>query len=410
MDPCFRRDDIAKMKKRIAIITERANIALGGAERSVLELAAALSGVGFDVEILAATGQTDSRNIHILCRDERSRRVGFSAFEQALKNHLAQNKYDIIHSVLPFDFADVYQPRGGTYAESILRHAASHDNKLVAAWKRLTAFTNLRRTALLRAERRLSRGPEGPVIAALSHYVAEQFERHYGAEPQRIVVIPNGVKIDRQFNKDQAYRLRSQILARAGLKEADNPVLFLFTANNFRLKGLAPLIRAISAAARRNTLRRCCLVVVGRDGTFRYRRLAKRLHLWTMGQRIVFLGSVGHIQSALSIADVAALPTFYDPASRFILEALAAGKPVITTRFNGAADLFVDGRHGKVIDSPDNAEALAEAVAFFCNTSNIEKASKAIIEDNLKDTISVGRAAKELLALYESIWQKKGQA
>jgi len=397
------------MKKRVAIITERANIALGGAERSVLELAAALSGVGLDVEILSATGQTDSRNIRILCRDERSRRVGYAAFEHALKNHLSQNKYDIIHSVLPFAFADVYQPRGGTYAESILRHAASHPNKLVATWKRLTAFTNLRRSALLRAERKLSRGPDGPVIAALSHYVAEQFQRHYGAEPQRIVVIPNGVKIDRQFNKDQADRLRSQILARAGLKEADNPVLLLFAANNFRLKGLNPLIRAISAAARHDTHRKCCLVVVGRDGTYKYRRLAKRLHLWAAGQRIVFLGSVGHIQSALSIADVAVLPTFYDPASRFILEALAAGRPVITTRFNGAADLFVDGRHGKVIDTPDNVEALAEAIRFFCHTDNIEKASKAITEDNLKDNISVSRAAKELMALYESILHKKGQ-
>ena len=405
----MRRDDSARMKKRVAIITERANIALGGAERSVLELAAALSGVGLDVEILAATGQADSRNVRILCRDERSRRVGFATFEQALKKHLSENKYDIIHSVLPFAFADVYQPRGGTYAESVLRHAASHPNKLVAAWKRLTAFTNLRRTALLHAEREMSRGPDGPVIAALSRYVADQFQRHYGAEPQRIVVIPNGVKIDRQVNKDQADRLRSQILARAGLKEADNPVLFLFAANNFRLKGLAPLIRAISAAARHDTPRKCCLVVVGKDGTYTYRRLAKRLGLWAAGQRIVFLGSVGHIQSALSIADVAVLPTFYDPASRFILEALAAGRPVITTRFNGAADLFVDGRHGKVIDAPDNIEALAEAVRFFCHTDNIEKASKAITEDNLKDNISVSRAAKELMGLYESIWQKKGR-
>lgn len=397
------------MKRRIAIITERANIALGGAERSVFELAAALSGLGPDVEVLAATGQTDSRNVRILCRDEGNRRVGYGRFEQALKKHLSDNKYDIIHSVLPFAFADVYQPRGGTYVEAIVRHAASHSSTFVAICKRLTAFANLRRRALLRAERRLSRGADGPVIAALSQYVAEQFKRHYGAEPQRIVVIPNGVKTDRQVNKDQADRLRSQILAAARLKEADNPVLLLFVANNFRLKGLAPLIRALSAAGRHDTERKCCLVVVGRDRTHPYRWLASRLGLAAAGQRIVFLGSVSHIQSALSIADVAVLPTFYDPASRFVLEALAAGKPVITTRFNGAADLFVDGRHGKLIDAPENVEALAEAIRFFSDTGNIENASKAIIEDNLKDNISVGRAAKELMVLYESILQKKGR-
>jgi len=390
------------MKKKIAIITERANIALGGAERSVFELAAALSGLGLDVDILAAAGRADSRNVHILCRDERGKRVRYSTFEQALKKHFLENKYDLIHSVLPFDFADVYQPRGGTYAESILRYAASHQNKLLELYKRLTAFANLRRATLLRAERRLARAAGGPVIAALSHYVAEQFKRHYGTDARRIVVIANGVKTDRQIDTGQADRLRTQVLAKAGLREADNPVLFLFVANNFRLKGLGPLIRAMSAA-KPDAERKCCLIVVGKDGTHKYRRLAARLDLQATDRRIVFLGSVSRIQSALLMADVAILPTFYDPASRFILEALAAGKPVITTRFNGAADLFVDGRHGKVIDTPENIDALAEAIGYFTDTDNIEKASQAIIEDNLRDSISVGRAARELMSLYESI-------
>ena len=397
------------MKKRIAIITERANIALGGAERSVLELAAALSGLGCDVDILAASGQANTKNVHVLCGDERGGRIGYAKFARALQEHLSQHKYDIIHSVLPFDFADVYQPRGGTYAESILCHAASHPNKFIASCKRLTAFTNLRRTALLRAERRLARAADGPVIAALSCYVAEQFRRHYGADERRIVVIPNGVKIDRPLNTDQADRLRSQILAQARLREADNPVLFLFAANNFRLKGLGPLIEAVAAAAQPPTERKCCLVVVGRDSHRKYRRLAKRLGLHASGQRIVFLGSVSHIQSALSVADVAVLPTFYDPASRFILEALAAGKPVITSKFNGATDLFADNRHGKIIDAPENVTALAEAIRHFTDTGNIERASQAIAEDNLKANISIIRAARELISLYESILQRKSK-
>jgi UDP-glucose:(heptosyl)LPS alpha-1,3-glucosyltransferase len=397
------------MKKKIAMITERANIALGGAERSIFELAAALSGLGADVDILAASGQADTRNVHILCQRQRGDRVGYANFSLALKKHLSQNKYDIIHSVLPFEFADVYQPRGGTYAESILRHAASHRSRFVRSCKRLTAFVNLRRTALLRAERRLARAADGPVIAALSRYVAEQFARHYGADPRRIVVIANGVKTDRPLSTDQADRLRSQILAQARLKEADNPVLLLFVANNFRLKGLGPLIEALAAAAEPPTQRRCCLVVIGRDGTHSYRMLARRVGLHASGQRIVFLGSVSQIQSALSLADVAVLPTFYDPASRFILEALAAGKPVITTRFNGAADLFADGRHGKVIDAPENVEALAEAIRYFTDTSNIERACQAIAQDNLKANISIARAARELMDLYESILGRRGK-
>ena len=394
------------MNKKIAIIIERANIVLGGAERSVFELTTALSGLGLEVHILAAKGQTDAKNIHILCQDKPGKRTGYFTFAEALRKHLSENQYSLIHSVLPFEFADVYQPRGGTYAESILRNAASYQNKLFEFYKRLTAFTNFRRSILLWAERKLSQGPNGPVIAALSDYVAEQFKQHYGTDTKRIVVIPNGVKTDKQINTGQADRLRTQILAELGLKEADNPALFLFAANNFRLKGLAVLLKAMAAAARYNMERKGYLIVAGNGRIHKYHHIAKRLNI---SKRVVFLGHIGHIQDALSVTDVAILPTFYDPSSRYILEALAAGKPVVTTRFNGATDLFVNDRHGKVIDAPEDISALAEAIVYFTDTNNIQNASQAIAEDNIEEEISIRRAAKQMVTVYESILQRKGR-
>ena len=393
------------MKTKIAIIIERANTVLGGAERSVFELAAALSRFGFEVHILTAKGQTEAKNIHILCQDKPGRRTGFFTFEESLKKHLSENRYLLIHSVLPFDFADVYQPRGGAYAESILRNAASYQSKLLESYKKLTAFTNFRRSILLRAERKLASGPNGPVIAALSEYVADQFKQHYGTDVERIAVIPNGVKTDKHINTNQTDRLRTQILAKLGLKEADNPVLLLFAANNFRLKGLGVLIKAMAAADRYDTKRKSYLIVAGKGHAHKYRQIARRLKIH---KKIIFLGQIRHIQNALSVTDVAILPTFYDPSSRYILEALAAGNPVITTRFNGAADLFVNNRHGKVIDKPEDISALTEAIVYFTDTKNIEKASQAIAEDNIEEQVSIRRAAKQLVAVYESILQRKG--
>jgi len=395
------------MKRKVAIIIERANVTLGGAERSVLELAAALSALDLEVDVLAGKGRTDTGNVHIMCPNTGGRRVGYFAFEKALKEHLSQASYEIIHSVLPFEFADVYQPRGGAYAESILRNAASYENRFVQRYKRLTAFANWRRTVLAHAERKLARRASGPVIAALSRYVAEQFKQRYGTDQQRIVTIPNGVKTDRPINTGQADRFRAQVLAKLNVKESDNPVLFLFVANNFRLKGLAPLIRSVSVAARHETQRKGYLVVVGGGKRLKYAELAQKLDTPTTGRRVVFLGTVSHIQDILSIVDVAALPTFYDPSSRFILEALAAGKPVITTRFNGATDLFVKDRHGKVIETADNVGSLAEAVAHFTDTDNIRDASRAIAEDNLKYKVSIRRAAGQLDELYEYILDRK---
>ena len=104
------------MEKKIAIIIERTDISLGGAERSIFELSTALTSLGHSVDILAAKGRTNTRHIHILCNDHAGKRTCFHTFANAVKNHLSKNKYDITHSVLPFDFADIYQPRGGSFS------------------------------------------------------------------------------------------------------------------------------------------------------------------------------------------------------------------------------------------------------------------------------------------------------
>ncbi len=388
------------MIKKIAIIIERADVSLGGAERSMFEVTDALSQLGLHVDLLAATGQATAANVHILCPDVPEKRVTLPVFAEALRRHVSQTGYDILHSVLPFTGVDLYQPRGGTYAESALRNAASYPNPLIRRWKRMTAFANRRRAKLLRAEYQCCHGSQGPIISALSHYVVEQLRRHYATEPGRIVRMLNGVDIDRRIDASITKDFRPQALAKLGIQGAQEPVLFLFAANNFRLKGLYPLIQAMQVAGKTATERPACLIVAGAGKADGYRRLARRLGV---EDRILFLGPVQDIHSILPAIDVGVLPTFYDPSSRFILEALAAGKPVITTQFNGATDHFVDSRHGKVIDSPDNIAALADAICHYTSTANIERASQAIANDNLRANISVRRVANELLRVYEAI-------
>jgi UDP-glucose:(heptosyl)LPS alpha-1,3-glucosyltransferase len=387
------------MKPKVAIIIERADAALGGAERSVSELTEALAEIDIEVHILAAKGASQTSNVHILCPGLPGKRTSFRLFEQALKKHLQQNHYDIIHSVLPFDFADIYQPRGGTYAESIIRNAASYCNKFVESWKRATSFVNRRRTMLLHAERKLCGMQNGPAIVAISHYVAEQFKKHYGVDESRTTVIPSGVKINEPNNKE-AERLRTVIFSLPGTKKTDNPVLFLFVANNFRLKGLGCLIKALKLVSAKPAF----LIVVGSGKTDAYQRLTTKLNI---GGKVMFLGEVARIVDVLGVADVAVLPTFYDPCSRFILEALAAGKPVITTRFNGASEQFSDNRHGRVIDRPDDITGLADALAYFTEQANIRKASQAIIEDNIKQKVSISRVAGQLKTVYAEILSKR---
>jgi UDP-glucose:(heptosyl)LPS alpha-1,3-glucosyltransferase len=219
-------------------------------------------------------------------------------------------------------------------------------------------------------------------------------------EAGRVTVIPSGVKTTDSVDAEQVSRLRKQIFTQLGVRQTDNPVLFLFAANNFRLKGLGCLIKALALVSAKRCARPAFLIVVGSDKTASYERLAAKLNV---AQKVLFLGRVAHIADALAVADVAVLPTFYDPCSRFILEALAAEKPVITTRFNGASEQFSDNRHGRVIDRPDDIADLADCLLHFTETANIQKASRAIMEDNLRQKVSISRVAEQLKKVYDAI-------
>lgn len=396
---------------KLAIITERANITLGGAERSVFELAARMALLGVDVKILAAAGTAQSRRVKVLCSGKR-KRVSLNTFKNALVNHLNENRYDIVHSTLPFDFADVYQPRGGSYPEAAIRNAASYSTAALRIFKLLTSFANSKRAALAQAERKLCKlirrdgSKKTPVIAALSRYVESQFKKHYNLPDEKIYLCPNGIRLFKPQDALKTDRLRMQIMAKLNIKQADEPVFFLFAAHNFRLKGLASLIKAMAILSKRSSQRPAYLIVAGRGQGRKYHRLAGRMKV---KDRIIFFGPAGSISSLLAVVDIAVLPTYYDPSSRFILESLAAGKPVITTKYNGAADLFTPDRHGKIFESPDNVDALAEAMKYFCSTEHIAAAKKAIEQDNVKSKVSIEAHCRKLLALYETIINNKVQ-
>jgi UDP-glucose:(heptosyl)LPS alpha-1,3-glucosyltransferase len=389
---------------KVAIVIERHDIALGGAERSISELSGALERMGIEVHLLVARGQGQAKNLHVLCDGEKGR-TGFGEFAGAVRQHVSRNKYDIVHSTLPMAFADIYQPRGGSYAETIIRSAASYENGIVAWAKLGTSWLNLRRQEMLRAEEAISRGKDGPVIAALSQYVVEQFKAHYGTPAERIELIPNGIRVEPRPDAETADRLRGQILVQLRIQEATNPAIFLFAANNFRLKGLGPLIRALAISSRLKNSRPPVLVVAGSDAPAGYKLTAAR---HGVRKRILFAGKAKNVQGLLAASDAAVLPSFYDPCSRFILEGLAAGKPVITSSFNGASERYENGRHGLVVEQPDDAPELAKAICFYCEEENVRKAALAIERDGLAEGLSVEKHAAQLAKLYERLVARRG--
>ncbi len=387
---------------KVAIIIERAEIGLGGAERSVSELTAELRNQGAEATILAAKG-VRTENTQVLCNLVRGKRTSLKFFENALEEHLQQNHYDIIHSTLPLSIADIYQPRGGSYKEAVLRNIASYPYSLQRCIKQWTHCLNTRRTEYINAEKRLCSNDNKTVVAALSNTVRQQFQKHYQLPDNRIAVIPNAINIQLQPDEGAATELKESIYNSISIPRDKKPVLFLFAATNPRLKGLRPLLWAFRKITE-NTDAYPVLVIAGAKELGSYRRLIK---LFWLGNHVVSLGKLNGIRNALSICDAAVLPSYYDPCSRFILEAIAAGKPVITTRYNGASERYEHLRHGFVLNEPDNIDDLTNALMHFCNSEKLELAHNTIIEDNLRDEVSIKRHAEKLIELYNKIIAEK---
>jgi UDP-glucose:(heptosyl)LPS alpha-1,3-glucosyltransferase len=74
---------------------------------------------------------------------------------------------------------------------------------------------------------------------------------------------------------------------------------------------------------------------------------------------VLFLGPRRDVHHCYYAADFLVHPTFYDPCSLVVLEALACGLPVITSRYNGASEFLQPPLHGYVLNDPHDFRQLA---------------------------------------------------
>ena len=288
----------------------------------------------------------------------------------------------------------MYQPRGGTYGETIRRTLALVGSPLLRAAKALGRQFNLRQQYLLRVEQALLSGARLPVVACVSDYVRRQILQDYPAvAAERVRVVFNGVTVE-PMGADERARRDAETRAKLGIGR-DIPIV-LFIAHHFKLKGLRELI----AAAALDPLRRCgaMVLVAGRDEPAAYERQALASNI---SGHVRFIGTGYAVRDLLAAANVLAHPTWYDPCSRVVLEALSLGTPVVTTRWNGAADA-IDPAYGRVIGEPRDTEALSAALAEMLAAAAARDAAVRASAD-LHGKLSMKRHAGELVQLYGAV-------
>ena len=189
-------------------------------------------------------------------------------------------------------------------------------------------------------------------VIAVSHLVRDWLlEAHADLDPAKVRVIYNRPDETRFFPPDSAGRKAAREALLAGRTPAlpgHEPVLIGTATTNFELKGVGPLIRAMSLLPENTIL----FVAGGRDHRA-YSRLARQAGV---ADRVVFCGKVNDMPAFYRALDVFILPTFYDACSNAVLEALASGCKVLTSSSNGASYFLAD-RH--VFPDPGDAPELA---------------------------------------------------
>jgi glycosyltransferase involved in cell wall biosynthesis len=330
-------------------LTQRFPPALGGVENHVWHLAEGLRTRGVDVEVFTTDLQKDipverlpagGPPFRYPVRRFRTLRVAdlphaLGNIAPAMLPGVLTGRWDVLHAHAYGYFPTFAAAMGKLLERSALVVTPHSDPGRPSLEKR--AFDRVVPLITLRRANR---------VIALTSREARYLER-LGVAHERIAVIPNGVDME-EFAP-----------VRAAMREGDD-VRILFAGRCYpQQKGLEVLLDAMAFLRDDARIR---LRIVGEDwGGHSVIRSMARSH--GIKDRITLLGRVDRpsLIEEFQSADVFVLPSLFDSFPIAILEAMAAGLPVVATRVGGVPDIVEDGRTGVLVD-PGDAKALAGAL------------------------------------------------
>ena len=175
--------------------------------------------------------------------------------------------------------------------------------------------------------------------------------------PEQLLTIHSGVDVQRFLQSDgiRAEKRRSLGL---GQKEA----IIGFVGWLLPIKGPAYLLKAMDYIWPQHP--ETALLMVGKgdlDVDLRAEALRKNVN-----GKVKFLGWREDINELMPVFDVLVLPSLNEGMGRVLVEAMAAGKPVVASRVGGIPDLVQDGQTGYLVP-PADEKVLADAILKILN-------------------------------------------
>jgi glycosyltransferase involved in cell wall biosynthesis len=359
-------------------------LAPGGAERVVVSLLVRLQRGGLSTPICTVTSRHDGPLAAELTgggvdrRDLGARRLADPRALVRLVRLLRSKRFDLIHAhgqdatILGAAAARVRRTR-----LVITRHVLEEPGD---GWRQ-----RARAGLTLRA----FRSADTPV--AVSRAAAQRLSRLARLPAEAIRVLPNGIDVDAYASPDPE-RARARLCGELSIP--GDARLVLLPAVLRPGKGHDTLLEALPALEARSGRVRVLLAGAG-ELEEELRRKAER-----HADLLHFLGHRTDMPELMAAADLVILPSQAEALPTVLIEAAAAGRPVVATRVGGVPEVVKDGRTG-ILVPPGDPVALAEAVTSLLNDPERRSAFGERAARVARDRFSLDRQAERTVALWE---------
>jgi len=211
-----------------------------------------------------------------------------------------------------------------------------------------------------------------------------------GIPANKLVTIPNGVAPE--LWQTEGGKLKTE------LQLDEDAEVALFVGRLHHQKGPDVLLDAAKLLYPQR--QRLHFVFVG-DGPLadRLQRQAKAANL---AQTVHFLGRRDDLPYLMADANLLVLPSRWEGMPNVVLEAMAAGKPVVGSSAGGAPEVVIGGETGLLVP-PDDPQALADAVRRILDDRNLAETMGRAARRRVQTEFSIAAMVRRNEELYDAI-------
>lgn len=223
-------------------------------------------------------------------------------------------------------------------------------------------------------------------LIAVSRTNAEDIAK-VGATKEKIMIIPNGIKMERFVNTNLDDR------------EKSGPIV-LYVGRISEDKGIECLLRAAPSVLRQfpNTE----FLIVGEDYGY-LNKLKSLVNSLGIEKSVIFTGRLTsrRLVDVYSSADVFVLPSELEAFGIVVIEAMAAGVPVIVSNCGGMKDIVKDETNGLIFDVGD-ARQLADKIRLLIS----DKELRIRLAENGRETVRERYTIEKVVDILERLYEK----